>query len=387
MKPWRGLFGVLLVLGLAHGNVLSQSNEIADCPYGELSGSLDRTPRVGESHDIELVRRLSFQVLRSLKVERNDIEDLVNDICLYLLQSKAGFDGRSSYGFWIRRVARNKAVRYFQSQNRKRASHVSIHNSDSDDFEIADRALPAEEEAAENDEARAIFGNVLSVVKALRLEDREVFLLQAEGLTLREIASRLSVSESTVGTRSGIARDKMQRELNHAKLLRESTRRGSQSVARVPGKPVSVVNPHEVNDALALLPDSYRQFMSFHWVYAVPFGRAAQMANLSTEDAANAYLKSRKFFRKLHSEGRFSDGAWLEKQREDVLFALGKEEQRVLNRHLLEKLPPEAAAKKLEMELAEYQARLSRAKAVLIQVLAENQVQRGDWVLEKMGGD
>jgi RNA polymerase sigma-70 factor (ECF subfamily) len=161
------------------------------------------------------VDKYSGQVYRlALKMLQNsqDAEDILQETFIKAYKALPNFEGRSSLSTWLYRIATNEALMFLR---KKRPMQVSvdepIKNDEGDERprQIIDWCCLPENELMST-EARA---NLDLSVQQLPESLRAVFLLRdIEGLSTRETAEVLDISESAVKTRLSRARFRL-REL------------------------------------------------------------------------------------------------------------------------------------------------------------------------------
>ena len=161
------------------------------------------------------VEAYSGQVYRlGLKMLQNsqDAEDILQETFIKAYKALPNFEGRSSLSTWLYRIATNEALMFLR---KKRPEQVSVdeplENEDGDERprQIIDWCCLPENELMST-ESRA---NLDHSVQQLPDGLRAVFLLRdIEGLSTRETADVLDISESAVKTRLSRARFRL-REL------------------------------------------------------------------------------------------------------------------------------------------------------------------------------
>ncbi|MBW8887364.1 MAG: RNA polymerase sigma factor [Fibrobacteres bacterium] len=135
-----------------------------------------------------------------MKYVRNkeDAEDMVNQVFIKVQQNLAGFKGQSRIYSWIYRIAVNECIQLF----RKRKFEVD--GAGVPDFEEMLHASPEEHMDA-----------CLLVERITREADREtveiVFLLYLEGLTQEEVVEKLGISRTTIHRKVTAFKAKMER--------------------------------------------------------------------------------------------------------------------------------------------------------------------------------
>ena len=150
--------------------------------------TLDHGQVYGEYHErvASLMRRM---------VGRQDAQDLTQQVFSRLIEKGNSFKGRSSLWTWLYSVASNEALNHLRRQQLR----------DCTPFEEEPAARPDQHET---DEA------VESALGQLDPTLRVVFVLkEKEGLSYREIAESVGISEGTVGSRLNQARRQLRRYL------------------------------------------------------------------------------------------------------------------------------------------------------------------------------
>ncbi len=175
-----------------------------------------------------LVEATSGAIYRlALKMLDNpqDAEDVLQDTYLKAYRHLSGFDGRSKLSTWLYRIATNEALMLIR---KRRPEGVSIDESvetgegEQEPIQIVDWCCLPEEELMSS-EGRA---HLDQAIDALPHSLRVVFLLRdIEGLSTRETADVLNLSETAVKTRLSRARLRLREELSayYAELLERRT--------------------------------------------------------------------------------------------------------------------------------------------------------------------
>lgn len=117
---------------------------------------------------------------------RDDAEDIAQEVCVKLGTAIAGFDGRSAFSSWVYRITLN-AVRDWQRAGARRGRHVRHY------AEIAPTEAPPEQEAA------ATSTQLWAAVRRLPDQQRDaVLLVYAEELSHAQAADIMGIREATV---------------------------------------------------------------------------------------------------------------------------------------------------------------------------------------------
>ncbi len=156
------------------------------------------------------IYRLALKMLNNPQ----DAEDVLQETFLKAFRSLSSFDGRSKPSTWLYRIATNEALMLLR---KRRAPEVSIDEPvDTDEGEqeplqIVDWCCLPEDELM-SAEARA---HLDRAIDTLPHSLRVVFLLRdIEGLSTRETAEILDLSETAVKTRLSRARLHLREELS-----------------------------------------------------------------------------------------------------------------------------------------------------------------------------
>jgi len=164
-----------------------------------------------------LVERYSPQIYRlALKIlnDPQDAEDVLQETFIKALRSISSFEGRSSLSTWLYRIAVNEALMIV----RKRKPEIVSIDQEKEDAEgeaepvqIVDFCCLPEGDLLSAESRRFLDDAVLQLTPALRT----VFVLRdVEGLSVRETAEALGISEVSVKTRLLRARLKLREALS-----------------------------------------------------------------------------------------------------------------------------------------------------------------------------
>jgi RNA polymerase sigma-70 factor (ECF subfamily) len=155
------------------------------------------------------IYRLGLKMLN----DPQDAEDVLQETYLKALRALPTFEGRSSLSTWLHRIAVNEALMIL----RKRRPVVPIEEEASDDDEVnepvqlVDFSQLPERELLSSVSQRFLDGAIQRLSPGLR----SVFLLRdVEGLSIKETAETLNLTEMNVKTRLLRARLKLREELS-----------------------------------------------------------------------------------------------------------------------------------------------------------------------------
>lgn len=156
------------------------------------------------------IYRLALKMLG----DPQDAEDVLQTTFLKALQSVGSFEGRSSLSTWLYRIAVNEALMSLRRQ-KPTVSVAMDYESDEEDIEhptqLTDWCCLPEEELLSAEAKRYLDLAVRRLPEKLRL----VFLLRdVEGLSIKETAEALDLTETAVKTRLLRARLNLREQLS-----------------------------------------------------------------------------------------------------------------------------------------------------------------------------
>ena len=149
-------------------------------------------------------------VFRSVKVQAV-ADDLLQDVWFAVARNAAHYEVKAKFRTWLFTLAHHRLVDHLRTAK----NHTSLDASDDDERSLADtlaadsgygpvRQLQSREQAAA----------LIAAVEQLPLEQREAFLLQAEGdLSVQEIAEATGVHFETAKSRLRYARASLRQHL------------------------------------------------------------------------------------------------------------------------------------------------------------------------------
>ena len=180
----------------------------ADLVRRARAGGLDAFEELVNRHE----RRI-YTLARRITANEQDAEDVTQEAFLSALEHLAGFREEASFGTWLSRIATHAALKII----RKRKGLPTEPLEEQDDLPhpqyIADWRESPEQLAQRNETAHLID----DALAALDEGHRVVFLLRdVEGLSVKETADALGLSEANVKVRLLRARLQLREQLTRA---------------------------------------------------------------------------------------------------------------------------------------------------------------------------
>jgi RNA polymerase sigma-70 factor, ECF subfamily len=175
-------------------------------------GALVRRARAGDEAAFrEIVERYQtkvFSIIHGIVRQRNDVEDIAQQVFAKVYLSLGSFDFRSSLITWIYKITVNECFDYL----RKRKVRKLVYESDLSEDEVRrvensepriDRQLPADSTLAQRD-------YVIKLLSRVSEEERMLLMLkEVEGYSVEELAARTGMNENTIKVKLFRARQKL----------------------------------------------------------------------------------------------------------------------------------------------------------------------------------
>jgi RNA polymerase sigma-70 factor (ECF subfamily) len=175
-------------------------------------GALVRSAQAGnEAAFREIVERYQskvFSIIHGIVRQRNDVEDIAQQVFAKIFLSLRNFDFRSSLITWIYKITVNECFDYL----RKRKVRKLVYESDLSEDEVrrvensepvVDRQTPADAALAQRD-------YVLKLLDRVSGEERMLLMMkEVEGFSVEELAAKTGMNENTIKVKLFRARQKL----------------------------------------------------------------------------------------------------------------------------------------------------------------------------------
>jgi RNA polymerase sigma-70 factor (ECF subfamily) len=175
-------------------------------------GALVRRAQSGEEAAFrEIVERYQskvYSINHGIVRQRNDVEDIAQQVFAKVYLSLKNFDFRSSLITWIYKITVNECFDYL----RKRKVRKLVYESDLSEDEVrrventepnVDRTLPADSSLAQRD-------YVLKLLSRVSEEERMLLMMkEVEGYSVEELAAQTGMNENTIKVKLFRARQKL----------------------------------------------------------------------------------------------------------------------------------------------------------------------------------
>ena len=141
---------------------------------------------------------LIFKVARAFAPTEADRQDLVQEILLQLWRSIPRYEGKAKESTWVYRVAMHTALAWRRKEVQRRVPQISISEVPET---AADDLLTVER--------RELVESLYAAIRQLPKVDACVVMLSLDGLSYREMAEILGISENHVGVKLNRARERL----------------------------------------------------------------------------------------------------------------------------------------------------------------------------------
>ncbi|HLK49018.1 MAG TPA: sigma-70 family RNA polymerase sigma factor [Bryobacteraceae bacterium] len=159
----------------------------------------------------EIVERYQskvFSIIHGIVRQRNDVEDIAQQVFAKVYLSLRSFDFRSSLITWIYKITVNECFDYL----RKRKVRRLVYESDLSEDEVrrVENTDPAVERQISADSSLAQRDYVLKLLTRVSEEERMLLILkEVEGFSVEELAAKTGMNENTVKVKLFRARQKL----------------------------------------------------------------------------------------------------------------------------------------------------------------------------------
>ena len=200
-----------------HAPEEESSEEIDNEQQGPTDAELVLKAQQGDVHAFdELVERYHgkiYGLTYNMTSNREDAEDLTQEIFVKAFQALPRFKGKSSFYTWLYRIAVNKTINYRKKRNRKRALSLDQFDQEIKTDEVY-HDLTSKGSPLRNVSLTELQKKMNEALLTLSEKHRTVVVLHdMQGIPHEEIAKMVGASVGTIRSRLFYARRQMQAEL------------------------------------------------------------------------------------------------------------------------------------------------------------------------------
>ena len=157
---------------------------------------------------VEKYQTKVFSIIHGVVRQRNDVEDIAQQVFAKIYVSLKSFDFRSSLITWIYKITVNECFDYL----RKRKVRKLVYESDLSEDEVrrVENTEPKRERVAPVDSSLAQRDYVLKLLSRVSEEERALLMLkEVEGYSVEELAVKTGMNENTIKVKLFRARQKL----------------------------------------------------------------------------------------------------------------------------------------------------------------------------------
>ncbi len=202
------LTGALPLTGFGSRVAAKSRVDYQNTPEGAL---VQRAQAGDEAAFREIVERYQskvFSIIHGIVRQRNDVEDIAQQVFAKVYVSVKNFDFRSSLITWIYKITVNECFDYL----RKRKVRKLVYESDLSEDEVrrVENTEPSIDRQAPADATLARRDYVLKLLTRVSEEERMLLMLkEVEGYSVEELAERTGMNENTIKVKLFRARQKL----------------------------------------------------------------------------------------------------------------------------------------------------------------------------------
>ncbi len=175
-------------------------------------GALVRRAQAGDEAAFqEIVERYQskvFSIIHGIVRQRNDVEDIAQQVFTKIYFSMRNFDFRSSLITWVYKITVNECFDYL----RKKKVRKLVYESDMSEDEVrrVENSETGNGRAPRADTTLARRDYVVKLLERVSGEERDLLMLkEVEGYSVEEMARRLKMNENTIKVKLFRARQKL----------------------------------------------------------------------------------------------------------------------------------------------------------------------------------
>ncbi len=157
---------------------------------------------------VEKYQSKVFSIIHGIVRQRNDVEDIAQQVFTKVYFSIRNFDFRSSLITWIYKITVNECFDYL----RKKKVRKLVYESDLSEDEVrrVENTEPPVDRQPRVDSTLARRDYLLKLMTRISEEERTLLMLkEVEGYSVEELAEKLSMNENTIKVKLFRARQKL----------------------------------------------------------------------------------------------------------------------------------------------------------------------------------
>src|SRR5450631_1812757 len=202
------LTGVLSIPGFGSKVAAKSRVDYQNTPEGALVGRAQAGDQAAFREIVERYQSKVFAIIHGIVRQRNDVEDIAQQVFAKVYFSLKSFDFRSSLITWIYKITVNECFDYL----RKKKVRKLVYESDMSEDEVrrVENSEPALDRGGRADSTLARRDYVVKLMDRVSDEEKQLLMLkEVEGYSVEELSSMLSMNENTIKVKLFRARQKL----------------------------------------------------------------------------------------------------------------------------------------------------------------------------------
>jgi len=151
---------------------------------------------------LQLHKRIVYKICHAYCKNKDDIEDLAQEIIYQLWKSFDRYDATYKFSTWMYRIALNTAISFYRSTKKNHHHYL-------DQLQVVEMAAAGEETDMETN--LNLLQQCISQLKEL---DKALMILYLEENSYREIAEITGITESNVATKISRIKEKLKQKIS-----------------------------------------------------------------------------------------------------------------------------------------------------------------------------
>jgi RNA polymerase sigma-70 factor (ECF subfamily) len=202
------LTGVLAVPGFGSTVATKSKVDYQNTPEGALVRRAQTGDEAAFREIVERYQSKVFSIIHGIVRQRNDVEDIAQQVFAKVFLSLKSFDFRSSLITWIYKITVNECFDYL----RKRKVRKLVYESDMSEDEVrrVENTEPSIDRADRADASLARRDYILKLLSRVSEEERMLLMMkEVEGFSVEELAEKTGMNENTIKVKLFRARQKL----------------------------------------------------------------------------------------------------------------------------------------------------------------------------------
>ncbi len=203
-----GYIGVLPLPAVAAKPRTNRTVDRSQTEEGLLVARVQKRDEMAFRELVERYQNKVFSIIYGILRNRNDAEDISQQVFTKIYSSIGNFDSRSSLLTWIYKITVNECYDYLRKKRVRKLVYESDINED--DSRLMENSEVTQDRNVAVDTQLAQRDLLLKILDKISDEDRALILLkEVEGHSVEELAQRTGMNENTVKVKLFRARQKL----------------------------------------------------------------------------------------------------------------------------------------------------------------------------------